>query len=194
MSSWKITVKNPRDIEIRNKSLQFWKAFFNCIFYYKIINITMEELIKQIFQLERSKKDKEEEQAKLKEDISNLDTEIQEKKKLLLNAMKEAKSNEITTDDIVATYFSKENINYTSDKDVLDYLKQNNYNDLITVKTTESLNKNALKKALKTDNNLNKALEDMTVKSITEWVVVTDSETHQKMLEHIEENSKSKEN
>ena len=128
----------------------------------------MEELIKQIFQLERSKKDREEEQAKLKEDISNLDTEIQEKKKLLLNAMKEAKANEITTDDIVATYFSKENISYTSDKDVLDYLKENNYNDLITVKTTESLNKNALKKVLKTDNNLNKALEDMTVRSVTE--------------------------
>lgn len=154
----------------------------------------MEELIKQIFYLEKSKKDKEEEQTKLKEDISNLDIQIQEKKKLLLEAMKEAKSEEITTEDIVATYFSKENISYTSDKDVLTYLKENNYNDLITTKTTESLNKNALKKALKTDTGLNEALESMTIKSLTEWVVVTDSETHQKMLEHIEENSKSKEN
>ena len=154
----------------------------------------MEELIKQIFYLEKTKKDKEEEQTKLKEDISNLDIQIQEKKKLLLDAMKEAKSEEITTEDIVATYFSKENISYTNDKDVLNYLKENNYNDLITTKTTESLNKNALKKALKTDTSLNEALESMTIKSLTEWVVVTDSETHQKMLEHIEENSKSKEN
>ena len=128
----------------------------------------MEELIKQIFHLERSKKDREEELAKLKEDISNLDILIQEKKKLLLDAMKEAKSFEITTDDIVASYFSKENISYTSDKDVLDYLKQNNYNDLITTKTTEALNKNALKKALKTDNTLNEVLENMTIKSLTE--------------------------
>lgn len=154
----------------------------------------MEELIKEIFYLEKTKKDKEEEQTKLKEAISNLDVQIQEKKKLLLDAMKEAKSEEITTENIIATCFSKENISYTSDKDVLTYLKENNYNDLITTKTTESLNKNALKKALKTDTSLNEALEGMTIKSLTEWVVVTDSETHQKMLEHIEENSKSKEN
>lgn len=128
----------------------------------------MEELIKQIFYLEKTKKDKEEEQTKLKEDISNLDIQIQEKKKLLLDAMKEAKSEEITTEDIVATYFSKENISYTNDKDVLNYLKENNYNDLITTKTTESLNKNALKKALKTDTSLNEALESMTIKSLTE--------------------------
>ena len=154
----------------------------------------MEELIKQIFYLEKSKKDLEEEQAKLKRDIDNLDIRIVEKKKDLLNAMKNAKELELSVEDIVATYFSKENVGYTNEKDVLNYLKENNYTTLISSKTTESLNKNALKKALKEDNKLSEALKDLTTTSITEWVVVTDKETHQKMLEHIEENSKAKEN
>ena len=154
----------------------------------------MEELIKQIFHLEKSKKDLEEEQAKLKRDIDNLDIRIAEKKKDLLNAMKDKKELEVSVDDIVATYFSKENVSYTSEKDVLNYLKENNYTTLISSKTVESLNKNALKKALKEDIKLSEALKNLTTTSITEWVVVTDRETHQKMLEHIEENSKAKEN
>ena len=94
--------------------------------------------------------------------------------------------------EIIATYFSKENIGYTSEKEVLQYLKDNNYTTLISSKTTESLNKNALKKALKEDADLSKALENMTVTTLTEWIVVTDKENHDKMLEHIESNKKGK--
>ena len=151
-----------------------------------------EELIKQIFDLKNQKKELEEKQSWYKQEIEKLDTEIDAKQKDLLNAMKEANTLEIDLGDIVATCFSKENVSYISDKDVLTYLKDNNYNDLITTKVTESLNKNALKKALKDNTDLSSALEALTVKSVTEWVVVTDKENHQKMLEHIEENSKAK--
>lgn len=73
---------------------------------------------------------------------------------------------------------------------MLNYLKDNNYKNLITVKTTESINKNALKKELKTNENLQKALDNLTIKSITDYVVVTSKENHEKMLEHIEQNKK----
>ena len=152
----------------------------------------MEKLIREIFDLKNQKKDLEEKESWYKEEISKVDTQISEKEKLLLNELKASNKQEVDLGDIVATLFSKENVSYTSEKDVLKYLKDNKYNDLITTKTTDALNKNNLKKALKTDETLSKALESMTVKTITEWVVVTDKENHQKMMEHIEENKKEK--
>ena len=128
----------------------------------------METLIKEIFDLQKKKKDLESNQEKLKQDISSLDIEISEKQKDLLSKMKESDSKEIDLGDIVATTFSKENIAYRDEKEVLNYLKNNNYVNLITTKTTESLNKNNLKKALKTDEELKKALESMTIKTLTE--------------------------
>ena len=149
-----------------------------------------EELIKEIFDLKNQKKELEEKQNYYKEEISKVDTEIQLKEEDLLKAMKDAKDTELVVNDIYATYFSKENVGYTSEKDVLNYLKENNYTTLISSKTTESLNKNALKKNKKEDVNLSNALKDMTITSLTEWVVVTDKENHEKMLEHIEEGKK----
>lgn len=151
-----------------------------------------EELIKEIFDLKNQKKELEDKQNFYKEEISKVDTEIQLKEEALLNAMKDTKQTELVVNDIYATYFSKENVGYTSEKDVLNYLKENNYTTLITTKTTESLNKNAIKKALKEDAILNEALKNLTTTTLTEWVVVTDKENHEKMLEHIEENRKGK--
>lgn len=150
----------------------------------------MNELIKQIFELQNKASEWEQKEKEAKEEKENIEKEISSKKELLLDLMKQEESKETCFDDIFANIFSKENISYKDEKQVISYLKDHNYNDLITVKTTESLNKNNLKKALKTDNVLAEALESMTVKKLTEWVVVTDKENHMKMLEHIEENKK----
>ena len=152
----------------------------------------MEELARKIFDLKTEKEKLENEVEVYKARISDLDTQIEITEKDLLNAMKVANNKELDLGNIVATYFSKENVSYTSDSEVLKYLKDNNYTTLVTTKTTESLNKNALKKELKINETLSKALENLTVKTITEWVVVTTKENHQKMLEHIEEGKKGK--
>lgn len=152
----------------------------------------VDELIKDIYKLKTDRQDLEDKITYYKAQIEALDTEIDAKQKDLLNAMKDAKELEVSVGDIIATYFSKENVGYTSEKEVLQYLKDNNYTTLISSKITESLNKNALKKALKEDVNLSDALKDMTITSLTEWVVVTDKENHEKMLEHIEEGKKGK--
>ena len=150
----------------------------------------MNELIRQIFELQNKASEWEEKEKEAKEEKENIEKEISSKKELLLDLMKQGESKETCFDDIFANIFSKENISYKDEKQVISYLKDHNYNDLITVKTTEALNKNNLKKALKTNNVLAEALESMTVKKLTEWVVVTDKENHMKMLEHIEENKK----
>lgn len=156
----------------------------------------MEELVKEIFDLKNQKEKMEtelqEKETYYKAIISDLDSKIQLKEKDLLTAMKTLDNKEVEVDNLVATYFSKENVSYTSDSDVLNYLKENNYTTLINTKTTESLNKNALKKALKTDLDLSKALEKLTIKIVTEYVVVTTKENHIKMLEHIDNNKKGK--
>ena len=59
----------------------------------------------------------------------------------------------------------------------------------IKTKITESLDKTNLKKAIKTDAALAKALEDMTVTNVTEYVVVQDIINNEKMLEHIAANT-----
>ena len=153
----------------------------------------MEELIKKIFSLQESKEKLEEAQTKLKDDISVLDTEIQETKKELLNSMKAVNSSEVVTDDMLyATQFSKETIAYKDEQEVLAWLKNNNYSNLVTVKTTEALNKKEINKLIKTDEALKTGLDNLTTTTKTEWVVVTNQENHEKMLEHIEDNSKSK--
>ena len=106
----------------------------------------MEELIKEIYQLKQQKKDLEKEQEDIKSKVNTIDTEIEGKQKLLLEKMKASDKKVVDLGDIVAETFSKENISYKDDKDVLKYLKDYNYTSLISTKITESINKNNLKK------------------------------------------------
>lgn len=145
----------------------------------------MEKLIREIFDLKTKYKELENQENKIKEEKKSLEGRIEEQEKLLLDKMKENNSKEIDLGEVVATVFSRENIGYTSDKDVLEYLKKNNFNDLITTKITEAINKINLKKALKINAALAEALKNMTIKTTTEYVVVTNKENHIKMLEHI---------
>lgn len=119
-------------------------------------------------------------------EVKKLDAEIDELKSNLIELMDNANSREITFNDIVASIFEKENVSYKDEQKVLEYLKSNGYEKFIKVKTSESIDKVPLKKALKDDAVLNNALTEMTEKSVTRYVVVCDSETHQRMLEHIE--------
>lgn len=147
----------------------------------------MQELIKEIYQLKRQKEDIDNQIAALKAQASELDKNISDKANTLLEAMKTNNIHEIEADDVKAGWFTKENISYTSDSDVLDYLKKNNYNEYITTKTTESLAKNPLKKAIKTNQQLAEALASMTVHKVTEYTVVTSKENYEEMLKHIDE-------
>lgn len=147
-------------------------------------------LISDIYELKEVKKQLEDVITNVKSSVAAIDDRITKKEAELLEALKQTNV-DIDTDveNIVAAVFRKENIGYTSDADVLNYLKLISRDDLIKIKTTESLDKVALKKALKTDSELAEKLEAMTVRSTTEYVVVTSTDNYSKMLEHINEGS-----
>lgn len=153
----------------------------------------MEEQIKQlmsdIYDLKSTKKEKEELSEKYKKEIEQIDARIDTLSQELLTEFNASNQKVFVWEEkaIVAEKFSKENIGYTSESDVLEYLKNNYASQYIKVKTTEALDKNALKKAVKTDAKLSSALDAMIIKSVTEYVVVTDIENHKRMLEHINE-------
>lgn len=150
----------------------------------------VQSLMQQIYDLKKSKEDKEKIIKDNTDEVKKLDDNIDTLSKNLLLIFNTAneKIYKWEEKDLVAQKFSRENIGYTSENDVLTYLK-NNYNaQYIKTKITESLDKNALKKAIKTDTQLSTALEAMTVKSTSEFIVVTDSKNYQLMLEHINAN------
>ena len=154
--------------------------------------VNLNELMRVIYNLKREKENAERVIADLKLKISDLDENIDSLSGTLLREMQSSETKELKIDELVATVFKRENIGYKSDEDVLKYLKENYGDKYIKTKITESLDKTNLKKAIKTDAVLAKALEDMTVTNVTEYVVVQDIINNEKMLEHIAANTNAK--
>ena len=143
-------------------------------------------------ELEAKKKELEELQAYIKE----LENCINDNKTILLEIMKEDKEVEYKLscedDTLFANLFTKNEFSYGDEKALLTKLQEMNLTQYIktTTKTTTSVDKNALKKDLKTNTSLKESLKDFVGDRLVEYVTVTNSENHQKMLEHIEEGKK----
>lgn len=152
----------------------------------------MTELIKIIFNLKEQITAKEAELAQLKADTECLKAQYDELSAQLLSEMKSSEQIEVDVDDIVAQYFCKNEFSYGDEKALLAYLINNNMNNYITTKTTQAINKAALKKDLKANESLKESLNEFVGDKKTEYVVVTTKENHQRMLEHIEETKSSK--
>ena len=149
----------------------------------------IENLMQEIYKLKTITKQKADTLTALKEEITKDEAEIEKLSTELLEEFKNSDMKVYKLDSIVAEKFTKESVGYTSEADVMLYLKEKYQSNYIKTKITESIDKNALKKALKADTILAEALDSMTIKTATEYVVVTDVENHQKMLEHINANS-----
>jgi len=95
-------------------------------------------------------------------------------------------------DDLFVTLFSKEDVAWLDDAGLLKKLQENGDYGFIktTTKITTSVDKNALKKAFKSNESLKEAYKDFYGTKLTEYVTVTTEENHAKMLEHISENTK----
>ena len=147
-----------------------------------------DELIEIIYDAQIKKDKAEEIMNNAKDNISLLDTIIDESKQELLSL--------IDTDDVIycttdenklVRRFHKTTTGYSNENDVIKWLKDNDKSDLVKVKTTESLNKNELKKQLKSDTTLQEGLKPFILNGVTDYVVVTDKANYDKMLEHINE-------
>ena len=149
----------------------------------------MKNLMTEIYKLKEVKEKLEADSASIAEELKTVNSQIDLLLKDLLDSFKKSDVNKLEFDNLVAEKFTKESIAYTSDADVVNYLKEKYAGKHIKTKITENLDKNSLKKAIKTDTELAEALEAMLVKTSTEYVVVTTAENHAKMLEHINEQS-----
>lgn len=154
--------------------------------------MTVEERIKRIHELQDSIKEKENTIAELKAGVAILDSELNTLNDELLHEMISNGNKEIKVDDLVASYFCKNEFSYSDEKALLQYLKDHSMNSYITTKLTESINKTALKKDLKTNQDLKESLNDFVGDRKVEYVVVTTEENHQRMLEHIENSKEGK--
>lgn len=149
----------------------------------------MDELIKQIYAMRQKKEDYEKDLEQLKTLISDLDKSISNLSDQLLSQMQSANMTEYMSDDIVAVKFKRSNIGYTDDSLVLKYLKDNYQGQYIRTKISESLDKIALKKAIKDDSKLADDLNSMIIDKSTEYVVVTSKDSYDKMKGHIDNDS-----
>lgn len=137
--------------------------------------------------------------SKLEESIKNMQETLKtvEEKRVeifakLLEMSKKKKLKDEKVNDLFVTYFSKEDITWLDDAGLLKKLQENKANEFIkvTTKVTTSIDKNALKKAFKTDEALKESYKDFYGTKLTEYVTVTTEENHSKMLECIKSNSK----
>ena len=153
----------------------------------------MFEKIKQAYILKLDIDRIDSEIQKLKEEKEKAEKELAEVNTLLLTEMLGQKKDEIETDDhIFANYFCKSEFSYGDEKALLKYLQEKGLTPYINTKitTTVTINKNALKKDLKENKELKESLSQFVGDRKVEYVVVTNYENHQKMLEHIEEGKK----
>ncbi len=134
----------------------------------------MEEIDKDMEKLKNNK-------AELQKRLDNLNAEILAE--MIKNGNKEVE----TEDHIFANHYSRTEFTYGDEKALLKYLQEYGLDEYINCKTTTtiSINKNALKKDLKIKQDLKESLKDFVGDKTTDYVVVANAETHQKMLEHI---------
>lgn len=154
--------------------------------------MTLDEKIKKVYDLKLKSEELQKKQEELKTELTTVQTESDSLLNEILTEMKTESLVEKETDDLVAQYFSKNEFSYGDEKNLLSKLQELSLNQYIKVVTTTktSIDKNSLKKALKTDLSLKESLKDFVGDRTTEYVVVTTKEKHQRMLEHIEENTK----
>lgn len=152
--------------------------------------MTLNENMKSAYTLRKEREAIEEEIQHLKDRIVEIDAELDTYNNGIMTSLKEQNKIEVELDGMFANLFRRENVGYTSDADVIAFLKSNGHTNFIKTKITETLDKNPLKKELKSNIKLAEELAPFIVKTLTEYVVVTDAENHAKMLEHIAESTK----
>ena len=154
----------------------------------------IESLIDEIHKLQNEKDEVDAQIDALSDNSKVLAAKVDILKEGLLKHMQSDEVDEYfnATSDLYATVMSKKNIGYTDESEVIKTLKDCGYTVYVKTKTTESIDKTTLKKALKADAKLSELLKPMTIESTTTYVVVTTSDNHKKMLEHIESKNAKK--
>lgn len=149
----------------------------------------MQELLTEIHALSEQKAILENTLNDLKNQIAALDIELNNHRSELEMQLKISGINEIEYDNLVAFIQTRNTTGYKSESDIIRILKESRDSQYIKTKVSESIDKNALKKALKTDSELTELLDPYIQKGTSDVLIVTTVENKIKMLEHINESN-----
>ena len=149
----------------------------------------MQELLTEIHALSEQKAILENTLNDLKNQIAALDIELNNHRSELEMQLKISGINEIEYDNLVAFIQTRNTTGYKSESDIIRILKESRDSQYIKTKVSESIDKNALKKALKTDSELTELLDPYIQKGTSNVLIVTTVENKIKMLEHINESN-----
>lgn len=149
----------------------------------------MQELLTEIHALSEQKAILENTLNDLKNQIAALDIELNNHRSELEMQLKISGINEIEYDNVVAFIQTRNTTGYKSESDIIRILKESRDSQYIKTKVSESIDKNALKKALKTDSELTELLDPYIQKGTSDVLIVTTVENKIKMLEHINESN-----
>lgn len=129
----------------------------------------------------------DEQKKKLDEKMKDIESQYKPLGDELVELMKQVEEVEHHNNGIVASLMHKEGVKYVDENATILKLMELGRADMIRVK--QELNKVALNKALKNDVELSEALGAVIEKTSTDYIVVTTEEKHERMLEHIKENT-----
>lgn len=145
--------------------------------------MTFEEKVGRAYELRKEASEIERRKGELNARAKEIEAEADAINASILSDMKGIGAVESKVGDIFVNVMRRESIGYDDADSVIDYLESNGLERLIRVK--REINKAAINKEVKSNKPLAEALAGMTSRKVTEYVVVTDSESHQSMLEHI---------
>lgn len=118
--------------------------------------------------------------------IKENEEKIEVLKKDILAYMQEKGDKEfVTKDNLYVNVSVNSTTGYEDESAVIEFLKENGYEDFIRV--TTAIDKKKLNAELKTNATLKEGINSFITTKNTPYVVVTDEENHTKMLEHINE-------
>lgn len=144
--------------------------------------MTQEEKINKVFELESFADSKEAEKKAIDAEIKAARNEADEIKTELLKEFLENNVNEKDVGDVVASIGVTSTTGYDDEEAVKKYLSDNGLGNFLKVDV--SIKKKELNKELKDNAALKEALNSFISTKQTKYLVVTDRENHEKMLEH----------
>jgi len=144
--------------------------------------MTQEEKINKVFELEYFADFREGEKKAIEEEIKAARNEANGIKAELLKEFLENNINEKEVGDVIASIGVTSTTGYDDEEAVKKYLSDNGFNDFLKVEV--SIKKKELNKELKDNAALKEAINPFISTKQTKYLVVTDRENHEKMLEH----------
>ena len=150
----------------------------------------MEALINTFYQTKLEKEAIDAQVKELKEKADALEITLDTLRADITQRLKEQSLDSFTTaNQFIAVYSEKLATTWVNETAIKNQLRANGYDKFIKPKVTESLDKNAIKKALKVDPDLYKLVAPSIIQEPKGTTIITTVENYQKMVAEMQKNS-----